>query len=891
MNHRVLSLTHFYFITMKKLLLLLAFLFAYTQSQSQCSTTNATSCVCATAGQSNCDLLPDIICAKPPLLVNGSSGILEYSQSGNGSNNGLLRVSVSTPNIGHGPLEVRSSNSYVCGTDTLTGTAPTTCPNTGLPPKQLIKQRVYHKNGNAMTYTDRWAGSMTYHPSHGHMHVDDWGVYTLRKQTADPNPLNWPIVGTGAKLAFCLMDYGTCSYYNGHCVDSLGNTLTNSNFPNYGLGGGNYGCSSTVQGISSGYTDIYYQYLSGMYITIPPNTCNGNYYVVVHLDPYNYFEEENENNNVLAVPFTLTKQLAVPSVSVSSNLNTICEGSSTLLSANGASTYNWTPSGSLSSGSGAQVTASPLSTTTYTVEGTATNGCTATSDITINVNAAPTVSATSISTICEGQSTALNASGATTYTWSPANGLDNTNGNSVNANPMTSTIYTVTGTNTSGCTNTASASVIVNANPIITVSPDVSICEGASTALTASGADTYAWSPTTGLDATNVASVNASPASTTSYVVTGTDLNGCSGSNSVTVTVNALPSVSFNGLNAQYDDTDLPVTLIGNPAGGVFSGPGMSGSMFDPSIAGVGGPYTITYSYTDANGCSNSYSQSVLINQGYNCGVPQNVNASNITPFDALITWTDATAAKYKIKVKIPGTQGATVKTLNVPNSTSYQLNGLAPNTNYKVFVRTVCSGQPVVYSSPVQFTTPTYAYNCEDPINLTASVVYDVSAYIEWDSTVTADEFRIKYQSTAPGSPFKYRNTHANVNNIWLVNLTPGTTYNFWVQSRCSGNLGDIVETGTFTTASNIRSAMSGSENLIVYPNPASDYLNIALNNIEENIQAIKISDLSGKQILYNGNVSGISSEISLKNIESGMYLLEVFTENAIHRAQFLVQ
>ncbi|MBK8416318.1 MAG: hypothetical protein IPL22_18495 [Bacteroidetes bacterium] len=84
--------------------------------------------------------MPDIHVARPPLLVSGSNGIIEYSQSGNGANDGRLRISVSTPNVGHGPLEVRTTNRYICGTDTITGTAPATCTNTGLPPKQLVVQ-------------------------------------------------------------------------------------------------------------------------------------------------------------------------------------------------------------------------------------------------------------------------------------------------------------------------------------------------------------------------------------------------------------------------------------------------------------------------------------------------------------------------------------------------------------------------------------------------------------------------------------------------------------------------------------------------------------------------------------------------------------------------------
>ncbi|MBL0340657.1 MAG: hypothetical protein IPP71_06895 [Bacteroidetes bacterium] len=328
----------------KTVLLVLSVLFLPFIGNSQCTTTNATSCTCLNTSSINCDLLPDIIVGRPPLLASGQYGNIEYSQTGNGVENGRLRISVSSPNIGRGPLEVRTTTKYVCGTDTITGTAPATCPTTGLPPKQLVVQRVYHKNGNTMSFIDRDAGTMTYHPSHGHMHVDDWGIYSLRQQTADPNPLNWPIIGNGAKLAFCLMDYGSCSTYNGHCVDANNNTLLNGNFPNYGLGGGAYNCSPTVQGISSGYTDIYYQHLDGMYISIPPGTCNGNYFIVVQLDPYNYFLEENENNNTIVVPYTLTQQSPGAVATITSSSSTaVCAGQAVTLTANSGvgNTYLW----------------------------------------------------------------------------------------------------------------------------------------------------------------------------------------------------------------------------------------------------------------------------------------------------------------------------------------------------------------------------------------------------------------------------------------------------------------------------------------------------------------------------------------------------------------------
>jgi hypothetical protein len=98
-----------------------------------------------------------------------------------------------------------------------------------------------------------------------------------------------------------------------------------------------------VQGISSGFTDIYYQGLDGMWIDIPPGTCNGNYYIVVELDPHNYFLEENEDNNVLVVPYTLVNQESSPQAVISalSGTNTVCSGDSISLQANYGATYSY----------------------------------------------------------------------------------------------------------------------------------------------------------------------------------------------------------------------------------------------------------------------------------------------------------------------------------------------------------------------------------------------------------------------------------------------------------------------------------------------------------------------------------------------------------------------
>jgi hypothetical protein len=321
-----------------------AFLFVSQMIIAQCSTTNPAACSCP-GGGTTCLLLPDITAGKRTL--NSTTGWTEYMQSAASPNKGLLRLDVSTPNIGWGPIETVSTNNYLCGTDTLFDFVPPSgflCPD-GSYPKRLIKQRLYQKNGNSMQFIDRDAGWMVYHPAHGHIHIEGWGLYTLRlRDVTVIDTLQWPIVNSGVKVSFCLIDLTTCTGSGGDCVDANGNTLNNVNFPNYGLGGG-YSCNNIKQGISVGKVDIYHQYLDESFVKIPYEACNGSYHVTVQIDPDNHFQEMNENNNWLAAQIPITKQRTANTGAYayifSKKGNTLCTGSTMQLEASGASNYLW----------------------------------------------------------------------------------------------------------------------------------------------------------------------------------------------------------------------------------------------------------------------------------------------------------------------------------------------------------------------------------------------------------------------------------------------------------------------------------------------------------------------------------------------------------------------
>lgn len=226
---------------------------------------------------------------------------------------------------------------------------------------------------------------------------------------------------------------------------------------------------------------------------------------------------------------------------------TICNGTSTTLTASGADTYTWSPATGLSATSGASVTANPGTTTTYTVTGTNSAGCSGTATVKVTVTPALTATISPDVGICSGDSTTLTAGGGADYAWSPATGLSSTTGASVTASPTTTTTYTVTVSSGSCTPVTASVTVTILANTVATVSPDVSICSGGSgTVLTAGGGDTYTWSPSAGLSSNAGASVTANPPSTTTYTVSVSSGSCPAATASVTVTVVPAPMATLS---------------------------------------------------------------------------------------------------------------------------------------------------------------------------------------------------------------------------------------------------------------------------------------------------------------------------------------------------------
>lgn len=279
---------------------------------------------------------------------------------------------------------------------------------------------------------------------------------------------------------------------------------------------------------------------------------------------------------------------------------TICNGAPVTLNASGAGaggSYEWT-------GGVTDSTAFfPTTTATYTVTGTDANGCQNTDVVIVTVNPLPAINAGMDAAICIGEAITLTGTGAGaggTYVW------DYGVVNGVSFEPTVTTTYTVVGTDVNGCENSDAVSITVNPLPTITAGDDAAICIGGTITLSGGGAGlggTYDWSGGV------VDGVPFAPTATEFYTVVGTDVNGCSNTDDMLLTVNPLPTVAFEAdtlmgcapFLVNFDPLVPGVTYEWSFGDGMDGTGGGVSHTFNAS-----GLFDVTLTVTSAEGCVNT---------------------------------------------------------------------------------------------------------------------------------------------------------------------------------------------------------------------------------------------------------------------------------------------
>ena len=197
--------------------------------------------------------------------------------------------------------------------------------------------------------------------------------------------------------------------------------------------------------------------------------------------------------------------------------------------------------------------------------------------------------------------------GTSQYSWS--NGATSS---SITVSPMNTTTYTVTVSETGGCTGIKSITVTVNPKPTVDAGVNPSLCKGGTVILTAqgsggSGPGTYSYNWDN--PASSGQTKQVTPMATSIYNVTVTDANGCTNTDAVTVTVNN-PPISSASNDGPLSCTKASVTLTANPASGV-SYKWSTGATTRTTTVSLAGTYTVTV--TDLNtDCTSAASTTVV---------------------------------------------------------------------------------------------------------------------------------------------------------------------------------------------------------------------------------------------------------------------------------------
>lgn len=424
-------------------------------------------------------------------------------------------------------------------------------------------------------------------------------------------------------------------------------------------------------------------------------------------------------------------------------------------------TYTWMPGNS-------NVALLPISTTSSTVTYTATvsiAGCPAiqnTLSRSFTVLQTPTISVSGNTTICNGQSTTLTGSGATTYLWTHLGG----GMNPVVVSPTATTVYTVTGITDdidfpanqvfNGCRHTLYPTVQVVASPTISIS-NATVCAGSSFTLNPTGATSYTYSG---------GSAVVSPTATSVYTITGSN-GSCSSSKSVTISTIASPTVSVsNGTICSGNSFTISPT-------------GATSYTYSGGSAIVSPTATSNYSVTGSNGtCSQTKTMTVVVN------ARPVISASNGTICSgASFNLNPTGASTYTIS-------GGSA-TVSPTITTSYTVNGTSAQgcVSQSAFVATVnVNAAPVITVS-----NGTICSGSSFTINPSGATSY---TYSGGGSAVVSPTTNTTYVVTGSnGSCSSSKNVTVTVNPL------PNSSINIQNQPYCPNavtNIGFVINTVT---------------------------------------------------------------------------------------------
>ncbi|HLP49547.1 MAG TPA: T9SS type A sorting domain-containing protein [Chitinophagales bacterium] len=443
--------------------------------------------------------------------------------------------------------------------------------------------------------------------------------------------------GPGNYTVNVLLDYGGCApdtFWSKAVRVNAVPVVTISGFNGICPGG-----SVTLTGTSGGTSQWY---VDGNLIPL----ANSNTYTTSTPGTYNMVKTNLTGcADSAAVGKTLTN-VSNPVVALGNDV-TQCGGTVTLDAGNAGAAYSW-------SNATSSQTLVASSTNTYTVTVTDANNCSASDEVDVTINTVPTVDLGNDVVQCGGTAGLFAGNAGATYAWS-----DNSSAQILVA--TASGTYSVTVTDANTCTATDEVDVTINPVPTVDLGSDVIQCGGTTTLDAGNAGATYDWS-----DNSSAQTLVVSASGT--YSVTITDVNICTASDEVDVTINAVPTVDLGSDVTQCGGT---TTLDAGNAGATYDW--SDNSSAQTLVVSASGTYSVTI--TDANTCTASDEVDVTINtvptvdlgnDVTQCGGTTTLNAGNA---GSTYDWSDNSSAQTLV-VSASGTYSVTITDANTCTAT-----------------------------------------------------------------------------------------------------------------------------------------------------------------------------------------------------------------------------
>jgi hypothetical protein len=344
--------------------------------------------------------------------------------------------------------------------------------------------------------------------------------------------------------------------------------------------------------------------------------------------------------------------------------------------------------------------------------------------------------------------------------------------------------YTVEARNTVGCSSLMAGFAQVTALPGVvgTVTASTTIFLGQSVQLLATGGVSYQWSPSTGLSSDVLPNPVATPQATTTYSVVITNLQGCSDTLEVVITVLPVQPVSAGPDTVVCINADT-VRLTGAPAGGSWSGSGIvSGTqgLFVASIAGIG-THDVVYTVVTA-GISTADTLRITVRD---ISIPGIINHTICAPSGYNFNGQSYSAS---------GTYTATL-TNSVGCDSVITLNLTVNQPSTSTISQTICAPNSFTFNGQSYSTSGTYtatltnSVGCDSVITLNL-VVNQPSASTISQTICAPNSFSFNGQSYSTTGTYTATLTNAEgCDSVITLNLTVNQSNNTIItDSICAG-------------------------------------------------------------------------------------------------------